>query len=57
MKKADAMLLSIKALVLSMDSRDYFNTDVEYEMFKQVKARVMADGKREWIKNPPWDED
>ena len=54
MKRADAMLLSIKALVLSMDSRDYFNTDVEYQTFKQVKARVMADGKAEWIENPPW---
>jgi hypothetical protein len=57
MNRADAMLLSIKARILSMDSRDYFNTDGEYQMFKQVKDRVMADGKREWIKNPPWDED
>ena len=57
MKKADALLVRIRALVLSMDHRDHFRTDAEYSKFTDVKMRVLASGKREWMRNPPWDED
>jgi hypothetical protein len=57
MRRADALLKSIKALMRSMNNHDYFKTDAEYQKLKQVKARVMADGKREWMCNAPWDED
>jgi hypothetical protein len=57
MKRADALLARIRALVLSMDNRNYFNTATEYQKLTEVKFRVLADGKREWMRNPPWDED
>jgi len=57
MKRADALLACIRATVLSMDSRDYFHADDEYEKLKEVKARVLAAGKRDWVRNPPWNED
>ncbi|KAF2733041.1 hypothetical protein EJ04DRAFT_577902 [Polyplosphaeria fusca] len=54
--KADATLRKIKVLVESWDKREYFSSDKEYEKFKDIKARVMADGKREWSLHPPWEE-
>lgn len=57
MKQADALLACIRAMVLSWDNRDYFYTDDEYEKLKEVKCRVMSAGKRDWVLNPPWNED
>jgi hypothetical protein len=57
MRKADALLLRIRALVVTMDRREYFNSDAEYMRFKEVKARIGENGKRSWIQNPPWDEE
>ena len=57
MKKADALLVQIRAMVLSMDHPDRFRTDAEYQKLTEIKLRVLASGKREWIANPPWDED
>jgi hypothetical protein len=56
MKKADALLLRIKALVLSMDHRDHFSSDAEWETFGEIKERVLAKGKRNWVANPPFGE-
>jgi len=57
MKKADALLAQIRALVLSMDHRDYFKSDVEYRKLKEIRTRILAGEKRHWVKNSPWDEE
>jgi len=57
MRKSDALLGRIRAVVLSMDHRDHFRTEAEFAKFQDVKTRVLAGGKRQWENNPPWHED
>ncbi|KIY02398.1 uncharacterized protein Z520_02536 [Fonsecaea multimorphosa CBS 102226] len=57
MRRADALLACIRATVCAMDDREYFNHEDEYQKIKEIKARVMAGGKKEWVQNPPWNED
>lgn len=56
LEKADALLMRIQTIVFSMDHRDYFNNDSEWERFGELKKRVFQDGKRSWVKNPPWED-
>ena len=53
-RQADALMLKIRAIVTSMDKRKYFETDEEWRVFAEIRNAVMEDGKREWVKNPPW---
>lgn len=48
------LLLRIWAFVSLIDCYEYFRSDLEYSRFKQVKAHVVEDEKRTWMKNPPW---
>ncbi|OQV06073.1 hypothetical protein CLAIMM_10705 [Cladophialophora immunda] len=57
MRRADALLAGIRAAVGAMDGRDYFHHEADYQKLKEVKARVMAGGKKDWVQNPPWNED
>jgi hypothetical protein len=57
MEQADALLRRIRAMVAEWDRREYFRSDLDYEKFKEVKARIELDNKRAWMKNKPWDED
>ncbi|OAP64494.1 hypothetical protein AYL99_00466 [Fonsecaea erecta] len=57
MRRADALLACIRATVASMDGRDYFHHEDDYRKLRDIKARVMKDGKKEWVQNPPWNED
>lgn len=58
MKSADAALIKIERTVLEWDKREYFETDAEYEKLKDIKMRILENGKRRWTKEPPWkDED
>jgi hypothetical protein len=54
MRRVDGLLWRIRALVLSLDHRDHFQSDAEYHRCSEVKARVLEDGKRDWAKHPPW---
>lgn len=56
MVRADALLAQIRATVNSMDDREYFANDEEYKKFKQIKTRIMSEGKRTWENNPPWND-
>ncbi|KAH0837642.1 hypothetical protein AYO21_09475 [Fonsecaea monophora] len=56
MRRADALLACIRATVTAMDGRDYFSRDDDYQKLREIKARVMVGG-RNWMQNPPWNED
>jgi len=56
MRIADAELMKIRKIVAEWDSRQYWETEEDFEKWKEVKKRVMEPGKREWRKNPPWND-
>jgi hypothetical protein len=56
MRSADAKLMKIRKTVAELDSRQYWETEEGFEKWKEVKKRVMEPGKREWRKNPPWND-
>jgi hypothetical protein len=53
-RRADAILRQIRQTVQAMDNEDFFGNKEEYEKFLQIKQRLEADGKRNWTKDPPW---
>jgi hypothetical protein len=56
MTQADAMLRKIKLKLDSWDKPEYWSSQIEYQKFKEIKARIMAEGKRNWQEHPPWEE-
>lgn len=56
MKKADAALGKIRRVVQSFDSQDYFTSQSDYAKLQEIKTRIMAEGKRNWMQDPPWGE-
>ena len=56
MRSADAKLMKIRKIVAEWDSRQYWETEEDFEKWKEVKKRVIEPGKREWRKNPPWND-
>ncbi|KAF2792511.1 hypothetical protein K505DRAFT_326094 [Melanomma pulvis-pyrius CBS 109.77] len=56
MRKSTAALGKIKRIVDNLDDRSYFSSDAEYEKLRQIKFRVSEGGKRDWDRNPPWEE-
>lgn len=52
--KAEAALTRMQKLVKDWDKADNFEPK-DYKMFQDVKKRILADGKRNWAKDPPWD--
>lgn len=54
MRKSDSALVKIRRMVEDWDKRSYFSSDDEYFKFQEIKARVEAEGKRNWMRQPPW---
>ena len=54
MIQADAALVKLKQMVNGWDKRSNFSTDEEYEKFKEIRVAILAKGKRNWKKEPPW---
>lgn len=57
MERADAVLTEIFAIVRAWDSTEKSWTKSEWEKAKDIQKRILADGKRQWSSNPPWEDD
>lgn len=57
MERADAVLTEIFAIVRAWDSTEKSWTKSEWEKAKDIQKRILADGKRLWSSNPPWEDD
>jgi len=56
MEKADAVLMEIYNMVVTWEENDRIWTPQEWELAQDIKARILAGGKRQWKDNPPWNE-
>jgi hypothetical protein len=56
MEKADAVLMEIYNMVATWEENDKVWTPQEWELARDIKARILAEGKRQWKDNPPWNE-
>jgi hypothetical protein len=56
MEKADAVLMDIHDMVATWEENDGIWTPQEWELAQDIKARILAEGKRPWKDNPPWSE-
>jgi len=54
MRKADAVLEEIYNRVDTWEENDRVWTPQEWELARDIKARIQAGGKRVWKDNPPW---
>jgi hypothetical protein len=56
MRQADAALESLQSRAMAWNRREYFSSDAEYALFKEITRRICSkDGKRKWMDHPPWD--
>jgi hypothetical protein len=56
MEKADAVLMEIITIVETWGENHNAWTEQEWVLARAVKERVLADGKRWWENNPPWND-
>lgn len=56
MARADAVLLEIYTMVESWEQSDKVWTPQEWELARDIKERILAEGKRWWEDSPPWNE-
>ena len=56
MGKADAVLEEIYNMVATWEENSKVWTPQEWELARDIKARIQAGGKRVWKDNPPWNE-
>lgn len=56
MEMADAILMEIYAVVETWEENDKIWTPQEWVLAREVKERLLAEGKRWWKNNPPWNE-
>lgn len=56
MEMADAILMEIYAMVETWEENDKIWTPQEWVLAREVKERLLAEGKRWWKNNPPWNE-
>jgi hypothetical protein len=56
MGKADAVLMEVYNMVDTWEPNDKVWTPQEWELARDIKARIQAGGKRVWKDNPPWNE-
>jgi len=56
MQKADAVLMEIYTIVKTWEASDKIWTAEEWKLAQNIKERILADGKRWWVNNPPWNE-
>jgi hypothetical protein len=56
MEKADAVLMEILTRVGSWTENEGTWTQDEWRTAQIIRSRLLADGKRQWKNNPPWNE-
>ena len=54
MEKADAILMEIYTMVETWEENGKIWTPQEWELAQDVKRRILAEDKRWWENNPPW---
>jgi hypothetical protein len=54
MERADALLLEIRAMVRAWEGTESSWTRAEWSQAQAIQRRLLVDGKREWLINPPW---
>lgn len=57
MEKADAVLLEILTIVHAWEGTESSWTEPELKQVREIQRRILADGKRWWVGNPPWEDD
>jgi hypothetical protein len=57
MEKADAVLGEIRAMVNAWQGTEESWTKVEWLQAQDIQRRLLSDGKREWLNDPPWDDE
>lgn len=55
MEKADAVLLKIFTIVHAWETTQGSWTEAEWKQAKEIQNRILAEGKRWWAGNPPWE--
>lgn len=53
-EKADATLHKIRRTVESWNKREFFESEYDWDIFKDIRDRINLGGKRDWIADPPW---
>jgi hypothetical protein len=54
--KSDAALAKIKRTLDSWDRVDVFDSERDWHKMQDIKRRINLEGKRNWVKHPPWEE-
>lgn len=57
MKKADVVLLEIMTITNAWEGTESSWTRWEWKRVMEIRRRILADGKRWWEANPPWEDD
>ncbi|KAI9774839.1 MAG: hypothetical protein M1840_000055 [Geoglossum simile] len=56
MRRSDATLLKINRTIQSWNRRDIFDSESDWEKFKEIQWRMMEGDKRVWAQDPPWND-
>ncbi|KAI9773763.1 MAG: hypothetical protein M1839_001995 [Geoglossum umbratile] len=54
MRRSDATLQKIRRTVQAWDRRDIFDSDGDWDKFKEIQLRLATGEKRVWARDPPW---
>ena len=57
MERADAVLIEIYRMVDTWEENNSLWSRQEWELARDIKERIFAEGKRYWKNNPPWNDD
>jgi len=56
MEKADAVMMEITNMVRAWEGTESSWTKREWGQAMEIQKRILSDGKRSWLGNPPWDD-
>lgn len=57
MRRADAALRKINSTVEMWDTREAWTSYADWQRLKDIRYKLGMNGKREWMKHPPWEEE
>jgi hypothetical protein len=57
MQRSDALLAEIREVIGRWDGLQETVTEEEWRLLRDVKNRLLADNKRIWKDNPPWNDE
>lgn len=49
-----AALAKIRRILESWDREDLFDSGADWEKVRVIRSRVEGEGKRNWVRDPPW---